>query len=243
MERSGWLKQMRSMAERLYDKISPQYWVTFGLHENETHLTYLQKFLERIAPGGMILSAGCGAGRYDGLLLDAGHSVVGIDQSEGMLKRAREHFPMVHYEKVGLQEMNFRGMFDGIICMEVLEHVSPEDYPNVLQNFHQALKMGGVLYFTVDINDPRQLEGAYKRAKKQGLPVVYGEVVDKVNTAYAQVEASDLPVSGDLSDLAVYHFYPSLHQVREWTDYAGLTIQEEGEGSGYHHFIAIRETT
>ena len=31
MERAEWLKQMRSMAEALYDQVSPQYWVSFGL--------------------------------------------------------------------------------------------------------------------------------------------------------------------------------------------------------------------
>ena len=66
MERVEWLKQMRSMAEALYDRISPQYWVTFGLHKNEAHQQYLQEFLERVVPGGAVLSAGCGAGRYDG---------------------------------------------------------------------------------------------------------------------------------------------------------------------------------
>ena len=38
MERAEWLKQMRTKAETLYDQISPQYWVTFGFYENETHL-------------------------------------------------------------------------------------------------------------------------------------------------------------------------------------------------------------
>ena len=67
MERADWLKQMRSRAEALYDQLAPQYWVTLGLYENEMHRAYLQKFLERVAPGGSVLSAGCGAGRYDGL--------------------------------------------------------------------------------------------------------------------------------------------------------------------------------
>ncbi len=109
MERAEWLKQMRSKAEALYDHVSPQYWVTFGLDENETHRAYLQKFSERVAPGGMILSAACGAGRYDGMLLEAGHSVVGIDQSAGMLARAKEHFPQVRYKKMALAGDAFPG--------------------------------------------------------------------------------------------------------------------------------------
>ncbi len=92
MERAEWLKQMRDKAEALYDHLSPGYWEKFGLYANETHREYLQKFLERVAPRSTLLSAACGAGRYDGMLLEAGHSVVGIDQSAGMLARAREHF-------------------------------------------------------------------------------------------------------------------------------------------------------
>jgi SAM-dependent methyltransferase len=100
MERAEWLKQMQRRAEALYDQFSPRYWVTWGLTADEAHQQYLQKFLKRVVPGGAILSAACGAGRYDGLLLDAGHPVVGIDQSAGVLARAREHFPQVQYEKM-----------------------------------------------------------------------------------------------------------------------------------------------
>jgi len=84
MERVEWLKQMRDKAEALYDHLSPLYWVKFGRYANETHREYLQKFLRRVAPRSVLLSAACGAGRYDGMLLEAGHSVVGIDQSAGM---------------------------------------------------------------------------------------------------------------------------------------------------------------
>jgi hypothetical protein len=52
VERSEWLKKMRLQTEALYDQLSPQYWVTFGFYENETHLAYLQKFLERVTPDG-----------------------------------------------------------------------------------------------------------------------------------------------------------------------------------------------
>jgi 2-polyprenyl-3-methyl-5-hydroxy-6-metoxy-1,4-benzoquinol methylase len=241
MERADWLKQMRIKAEALYDQLSPQYWVTFGLYENETHRACLQKFLERVAPGGAVLSAGCGAGRYDGLLLDAGHPVVGIDQSAGMLARARERFPQASYEKMGLQEMAFREAFDGVICIDAMEHVSPEDYPHILHKFQEALKPGGVLYFTMDRADPGELEEAYERARAKGLPVILGEVVDEVDAAYAQVKASDQPVPRALADVAVYHFYPSLDQAREWIDQAGLAIEEEGAGSGYHHFVSRKK--
>jgi 2-polyprenyl-3-methyl-5-hydroxy-6-metoxy-1,4-benzoquinol methylase len=237
MERVEWLKNMRLQAELLYDQLSPQYWVRFGLGKNATHLAYLQKFLDEVVPGGVVLSAGCGAGRYDGMLLEAGHPVVGIDQSEGMLKRAREHFPLVHYEKMGFQEMGFREAFDGLICIDAMEHISPEDYPHILFKFQEALKASGVLYFTMDREDPHELEDSYKRAKAKGLPVVMGEVVDEVEEAIKQVKSSGQTVSLNQADAAVYHFYPSIDQAHEWIKRAGLTIEEESFGSGYHHFL------
>ncbi len=242
MERGEWLKQMRGKAEELYDHLSPLYWVKFGLYANETHREYLQKFLERVAPHSTLLSAACGAGRYDGMLLDAGHSVVGIDQSAGMLARARERFPGARYEKIGLQEMDFREAFDGVICMDAMEHVCPEDWPGVLRGFWKALKPGGVLYFTLDLADANELEEAFEQAKSRGLPVVLGELVSDVDLAYECAKASGMSaMSGELADKAVYHYYPSLEQVRAWIGQAGLVIEEEGTGNGYEHFVVRKK--
>jgi SAM-dependent methyltransferase len=238
IERSEWLKQMRCKAEALYDLLSHQYWVTFGLSANETHREYLRKFLDRVPPRSILLSAACGAGRYDGMLLEAGHSVVGIDQSAGMLARARDRFPEVRYEKSGLQEMNFREAFDGVICVDAMEHVFPEDWPRILRKLWDALKPGGMLYFTVDLAEENEVEKACERAKGLGLPVVFGEVADKMEDAYDQVKAlGKQVVSGELADIAVYHYYPPLEKVRAWIGKAGLGIEEEGTGNGYEHFI------
>lgn len=239
MERADWLKGMRAMNEAVYDLFSPEYWGNFGLYENSTHLEYLQKFLGRIGKSGTILSAACGAGRYDGMLLAAGHSVVGIDQSAGMLARAREHFPQARYEKMGLQEMDFHEQFDGAICMDAMEHVCPEDWPGIMKGFQQALKPGGLLYYTLELPDAEEVEASYARAKAMGLPVIYGELADEVEASLRRVLAQPFSgMTGELADVAVYHYYPSLEQARSWMDQAGLAVEEEGDGSGYHHFIA-----
>jgi 2-polyprenyl-3-methyl-5-hydroxy-6-metoxy-1,4-benzoquinol methylase len=240
MERAEWLKHMQSNAEALYDRFSPRYWVTWALVVEETHRVYLQKFLERMPPHGKILSAACGAGRFDGMLLDAGHSVVGIDQSAGVLKLAKEHFPEVEYKKMALQEMNFREAFDGIICMDAMEHICPEDYPGILRGFQEALKPGGVLYFTADREEEPDfdLKLYYERAKAAGLPVVFGEVADEAafEQAMGQTEVSD-----ELTDRAVYHYYPPLEKVREWIAQAGFEVEEHGAGSGFHHFVVRKK--
>ena len=233
MERAEWLQQMRDKVEALYDHLSPGYWSKFGLYPNETHREYVQKFLELVPPRSTLLSAACGAGRYDGMLLEAGHSVVGIDQSAEMLARAREHFPKARYEKLSLQDMAFREAFDGATCIDAMEHICPEDWPGIMRGFWETLKPDGVLYVTVVLAKADGLKKAYERATEQGLPVVLGELADEVDEAFARA----LALPADEADEAAYHFCPPLEQVRAWIEQAGLVIEKEGTGNWYAHFV------
>jgi len=220
MDRVTWLKERRQEAEERYSTLwAPLYGEKYGKYPNSSHLQFIQKFLDRLPQKSSILNAACGAGRYMEQLLEKGHTVIGIDQAAGMLARAKEFFPQAQYDKAGLQEMNFENAFDGVICMDAMENICPEDWTVVVGNFHRALKQGGSLYFTVEIADEAEVKAAFEEAKGQGLPVVYGEWVND----------------------EVYHYYPSLEQVREWVQQAGLSILEEGEGDGYHHFL-MRKT-
>jgi cyclopropane fatty-acyl-phospholipid synthase-like methyltransferase len=240
MERAEWLKGMRLKLEALYDHLAPAYWVKFGLYENEMHLAYLQKFLDLMPPGSTLLSAACGAGRYDGFLLEAGHSVVGIDQSAGMLARAKERFPEVRYEKIGLQEMDFQETFEGATCIDAMEHIPPEDWPGILSRFREALKPGGVLYLTVVLADPEGLKSAFANATGQGLPVVHGELANQVEEAFKR--SLELPAEqAEEADEAAYHFCPSMEQVRAWIEQAELLILEEGAESWYKHFLVRKK--
>ncbi len=243
MERAEWLKKVRSMAETLYDHGASAYWSKYGDELEPLHGQFIAKFLGQIKGPGTILDAACGTGQYDGKLLEAGHLVLGIDQSAGMLNRAREHYPLeqfpnLHYLKMGLQEMDFEAVFDGVICMDAMEHICPEDWPVVLTGFNQALKPGGMIYVTVDARKPGDYQETYERARAMGLPVVYGEEVDELDEAFDEAMAHkwDDPnwkPSGERLDHSVYHFHPSIEQTRQWFDQAGFNIEEEALGKGY----------
>src|ERR1700690_470731 len=218
MNRSDWLKQMRHEAEEKYDTLwSPLYGEKYGLYGNGTHQKLIHKFLGLISQHGGILDAACGAGRYTSTLLENGHQVVGIDQSQGMLSRLKAKFPNVQIERIGLLDLQYREAFDGAICVDAMEHVCPEDWPLVLGNFHRALKSNGVLYFTVEIADENEVKKAFLRNQQTGLPIVYGEWPDE----------------GE----GVYHYYPSAQQVREWLQQTGFELIEEREGDSYRHLI------
>jgi cyclopropane fatty-acyl-phospholipid synthase-like methyltransferase len=216
MNRSAWLQQVRQDAEMGYTNLwAPDYGEKWGNYPNASHQQFIRKFLQLMKPNSILLDAACGAGRYMPYVLEAGHSIIGVDQSQGMLARAKEGFPDVQLEKVGLQEISYIEMFDGAICMDALENVCPEDWTRVLHNFHEALKPQGYLYFTAEIADAGEVEEAFQQAQQAGLPVVYGEWIND----------------------GVYHYYPQMEQVREWIKQEGFDLLEEDEGDGYHHFL------
>ena len=224
MDRITWLREMRHNCEEEYDtRWAPLYGEKWGLYNNTTHQQFIQEFLTLLSQRSIILDAACGAGRYLPFLIEKGHSIMGIDQSQGMLAHAKAKFPGVQFEKVGLQEMAYREVFDGVICIDAMENVCPEDWPLVLSNFHRALKENGYLYFTaetVENADEDEIKQAFARGQQAGLPVVYGEWPD---------------------DEGVYHYHPTNQQVRKWTQRAGFEILKEGNGEIWYYHILVRK--
>ena len=208
MERSTWLKEKRRVSEVRYNTLHAGTYDQNWGHMNATHRSFLQHFLTLCPPGCMILDAACGTGKYWSLILDSGRSVVGIDQSQQMLLQANSKFPNMRTEKMGLQEIDFIEAFEGIICVDAMEFVAPEDWPVVLSNFHRALKRNGHLYFTVELIEAEERARVYREGLKQGLPVVEGEDAHEGS----------------------YHYYPALEQVRIWASQVGFSVIEEGEG-------------
>jgi ubiquinone/menaquinone biosynthesis C-methylase UbiE len=218
VDRSAWLRERRRVAEERHDTLHA---ATYDQQEwgaiFPAHRRFVTRLVESCPPGGRILDAACGTGKYFGMALDAGRQVVGTDQSAGMLAQARAKHPGVETHKVGLQELAADGEFDAVMCVDAMENVFPEDWPLVLANLRRALRPGGRLYLTVELADEQELERAYAEAVAAGLPVVHGEHTS--------------PGGG-------YHYYPSLEQVAAWVRDAGLRRLEDGHGDDYYHLLA-----
>src|SRR5215216_192276 len=222
MNRITWLREIRRDCVEQYDRESALYDEQGGVYSNLTHQQFIQEFLGFLPPNSKVLDAPCGTGRYLPFLLEKGHSLVGIDQSHGMLARAKAKFPTVQFEKMGLQEMAFQEVFDGAICMDAMENVPPEDWSLVLNNFHRALKPHGYFYFTAETLENAneiEIQQAFERAQQADLPVVYGEYPDE----------------------EVYHYHPTRQQVREWTQQAGFEILKDGDGEIWYYHILVRK--
>jgi 2-polyprenyl-3-methyl-5-hydroxy-6-metoxy-1,4-benzoquinol methylase len=195
---------------------APIYDQRWGRYINPTHTGMLRRFLALCPPHATILEAGCGTGKYWPMIVATGRSVAGIDQSQGMLDIARAKFPHVPVRKLGLQELHDQAAFDGIICIDVMENVFPEDWPLVLRNCHHALRAPGLLYLTVELETPEALAHALEAGRELGLPLVEGEVAHEGS----------------------YHYYPAIDQVRDWMRQTHFSIAEEAEGDGYYHILA-----
>jgi SAM-dependent methyltransferase len=218
MERRAWLEGQRARVEERYDRL---YSPTFDddAPVSSTHLRFVERVIQSCPPGGAILDAPCGTGRYFEKVLAAGRTVVGIDQSAGMLARARARHPEVVLEQVGLQELGFEDDFDGAMCIDAMEYVFPEDWPLVLCNLHKAVRGRGLIYLTVEQVDEAEIASVFGEARAEGLPIVYGENLRR----------------GD------YHYYPSPDRVSAWLEDEGLEIVNEGVSRGrtysYRHLL------
>ena len=176
-------------------------------------------FVARLAglvrQGGAVLDAACGTGKYWPAVLAAGLRVTGADQSAGMLAQARRKHPDVPARVLTLQDLaaaaDLRGRFDGLLCVDALEYIAPEDWPGVVAGLAAALRPRAPAYVTVEVPDGP-------------LP--------------APVDPRQVP--GEHFEGGGYHYYPARDQARDWLAAAGFRVEDEQEADYYWHFLLER---
>lgn len=217
--RTAWLAGRRAAVLAAYDAEAPGY----GDDDYPAPMQprFVARLVETCPVGGVLLDAPCGTGRYFDVVTGAGRWVVGIDQSPGMLARARERGLAKRLEQVGLQELRFDREFDGVMTIDAMENVPPEEWPLVLANLHRALRPGGHLYLTVEEIAEAEIDAAFADAQAAGLPTVRGEVIE--------------------GDTAGYHYYPGRPRVDAWLAAEGLVVVAEAidqqDGWAYRHLL------
>jgi SAM-dependent methyltransferase len=216
--RRAFLDARRHAAEERYDMLhAPDYDRHWGA-VSATHARFVRRLLDLARPGGLVLDAACGTGKYWALILASGRRVVAVDQSAGMLEVARTKHPDVPAGRVALADLAFDAVFDAVMCVDAMEFVGPEDWPVVAGALARAARPGAPLYLTVELADPAEVRSSYAAALAQGHPVVPGEDFDGVG----------------------YHHYPERDQVHRWLRDAGLGLLEQGIGDDYLHLLLRR---
>lgn len=222
-DRAAWLLELRrenAEQEATLAGTFDEHWGEIG----ETHRAFVERFCSMLPAGGRVLDAACGTGKYFGMVLERGLQPLGVDHTGAYLDAARERLPQVPTEVHDLQDLRYEDSFDGVMCVDAMEFVPPEEWPIVLERFHRALRPLGHLYLTVELVPPEEVRAANEDARTAGLPVVEGEVIWRDPDPY-------------------YHHYPPIAQVRMWLSGAGFEVVDElegpwGEGYAYHHVLA-----
>lgn len=121
------------------------------------HIARYEFARERLA--GRLLDAGCGTGYGTHLLASAPGiaSIVGIDLDARAIAWARRFYPTpkAHFARGDLlaPALGGWGMFDGVICFEVLEHLDEPE--RLLQRLDDVLAPGGRLLISTPLGRGR----------------------------------------------------------------------------------------
>jgi SAM-dependent methyltransferase len=102
-------------------------------------LEYVRGYLAALPPGTRVLDAGCG----EGILVEefAGRlAIEGVDPN----------YTSAHVRRASLLELPYSaGLFDRVLCLDVLEHLTYEQQPQALAELHRVLAPSGELLVSV----------------------------------------------------------------------------------------------
>ncbi len=141
------IKSYDTIAEKFTD-----YWF------DEPPRDVIETFCKLLPRSSRILDAGCGPGHHARFIASAGHTVIGVDLSVGMLSQAKRRVSGVTFERMDIESLSFPpGTFHGIWCAAAVLHLPRENLVQTLQGFKCALRKGGILGLNFQIGRPSEL--------------------------------------------------------------------------------------
>jgi ubiquinone/menaquinone biosynthesis C-methylase UbiE len=222
MDRATWLADRKAALIATYDDEAPTY--DANPYPVPLHAAWVDRLVATVPPGGLILDAPCGTGRWFSRVVDAGRRVVGVDQSPGMLAQAAAK-GLAEWTELGrLETLALDRDVDAAMTIDALENVTPEQWPVVAANLHRVVRAGGHVYLTLEELDGAAIEDAYRDGLGRGWPLVRGEVIE--------------------GDTAGYHYYPGRERALGWLTDAGFEALDDAfdqqDGWGYRHVLLRR---
>lgn len=122
------------------------------LHPGEGGLdetVWLDRLLDGLPSGALLLDVGCGSGWPIGAaLLERGFSVRGLDAAPALIAHAAATLPQGEWSLGDMRQALPQGAFDGVLAWHSLFHLSPDDQQAVLPELARRVAPGGRLMFT-----------------------------------------------------------------------------------------------
>jgi demethylmenaquinone methyltransferase/2-methoxy-6-polyprenyl-1,4-benzoquinol methylase len=178
--------------EAMFDRIAPRYdalnrVLTFRLDTRWRRATVDALGL---APGSSVLDLACGTGDLCRLLTGRGHSVVGLDFSEGMLRAAHTSAPLVRADALHLPFAS--SAFDAITCGFGLRNFTA--IAPVLHECARVLRPGGRVGL-LEVGEPSSsiLHALHTVYFRHVVPIIGGILSDKTAYHYLPESTAYLP--------------------------------------------------
>ncbi|MGH3422671.1 MAG: class I SAM-dependent DNA methyltransferase [Streptosporangiaceae bacterium] len=218
-DRRTFLAERRAASVERFDTVHSLHYDTSYGAINPAQASFVARITVLARRGGEVLDAACGTGKHWATLLDAGLHVTGVDQSAGMLAQARQKHPRVFTQDVGLQDLaraaDLRDRFDGLLCIDALECVPPEDWPEVTAALAGVLVPGAPAYVTAEI------------AELQPSPL--------------PAATDPRLVPGEVVEGGGYYYCTRRDQVRDWLVAAGFEVDDWTAAESHWHLLLTRQ--
>ncbi|MCY3413515.1 MAG: class I SAM-dependent methyltransferase [Candidatus Heimdallarchaeota archaeon] len=162
---------------------------------------YWTEYIDEISPGvinfykenlgkGVVLDLCCGTGRLCSILANKGISVIGIDQSEAMIKIAQTKTDLVEFIIDDARHFTLAEPVSMVIStFDSMNHMkSIEELDEVFQRVYEALIPGG--WFLFDINLPKTLKTwdfVDVEETDDTTIIMYGKYIPAERRAYTRV--------------------------------------------------------
>jgi SAM-dependent methyltransferase len=101
----------------------------------------------RLGPDSHVLEIGCGTGMFTEMFAQTGCTIIAVDISEALLKKAEtRNLPKgkVHFLQKRFEDCNVDGPFDAVIGSSILHHLELND---ALPSIYDLLKPNGIISF------------------------------------------------------------------------------------------------
>jgi ubiquinone/menaquinone biosynthesis C-methylase UbiE len=124
----------------------------------------------KIEPNSKVLELGCGPGNLSHVLAGAGHTVLGVDKSSKMLKRARKGKSSAEFQEADALALPFSDNSFDVVIMASLYNIVP-DSAALLAEAKRVVRSGGlisVLFPTPDFTVARA-DALAARQKAKGF--------------------------------------------------------------------------